>query len=146
MLNGIQVPAPARIRLTTEKGSVLIELVFSVVLLTVFFFAIAGTISLVRDYVYLHRIAREAAREAVLTGDTAAGYMKAEDLAKMYFPRTYGRVTVSLSRQDGYRQHSVTATASYPHVALYAPFIGPWEVNFTTDATFGWWDFSTVYE
>lgn len=147
MQHGVQVPPAVGVRRNVardERGSVLVELVFSALVLVVFFFAVAGTAMMVRDYVHLQRVAREAAREAAMLGDVSAGYRKGTDLAGMYFPR--GGVSLRLERRDAYRSHSVTAVASYPHRVFGGGVLGMPEVRLSAQATFGWWDTSTEYE
>lgn len=69
-----------------EKGKVFVETVLVMLILIILFFAIFETAILIRDDMYIQRIAREAAREAALTGDVSIGYLKGLDAGKMYFP------------------------------------------------------------
>lgn len=130
----------------SEKGTVLIELVASCLVLTVFFFACAETWFLVRDKLYLQRIAREGAREAVIVGgDEGTGRDKAEDDARQFFGSRASKVNISMDRYDSYRFHSVTCSVSYPH-PVFGKYLGVWEVNLNARATYGWKDEATAYE
>lgn len=130
-----------------EKGTVLIELVMSCLILMVFFFACVEVIWMVRDNVYLHRVAREAAREAAITGDINEGYAKAHDVAGMYFGNQ--NVGVSLERHDAYRSHTVVCLATYQH-KFFGNFskeaLGGKGVTFSARAVYGWKDFTEDYE
>ncbi|WP_027718972.1 TadE/TadG family type IV pilus assembly protein [Desulfovirgula thermocuniculi] len=132
-----------------EKGSVLVELVMACLVLMVFFFACVEVAWLIRDDVYLQRVARDAAREAVLAGSLDAGYAKAADRAQMYFGSNAGDVQVSLERYDAPQRHSVTCVAKYPH-RFFGWFskdiLGGKGVTLSAVATFGWWDFPQDYE
>lgn len=132
-----------------ERGSVLVELVMACLVLMVFFFACVEVAWLIRDDVYLQRVARDAAREAVLAGSLDAGYAKAADRARMYFGGNAGDVRVSLERHDSYRSHSVVCTATYPH-RFFGWFsknaLGGKGVTLSARAVFGWWDFPQDYE
>ncbi|MGB9849108.1 MAG: TadE/TadG family type IV pilus assembly protein [Moorellaceae bacterium] len=134
--------------LRPRKGSVLLETVAAFIILTLFFFGLIEMFGLVRDSILLNRIAREAAREAVITGSDAAGRAKAADLANQYFGRYGGLVQTEFIHYDGYQRHSVTCRATYPHKILNVlqGAMGRGEVNLSARAVFGWYDFSQHYE
>lgn len=138
-----------RSQVEREKGSILVELVMACLVLMVFFFACVEIAWLIRDDVYLQRVVRDAAREAVLTGNLGAGYTKAVDVARMYFGRYSGDVNVSLKRHDSGQSHSVVCTATYPH-RFFGWFsknaLGGKGVTLSARAVFGWWDFPQGYE
>lgn len=130
-----------------EKGTVLIELVMSFLVLVTFFFACVEIMWLVRDNVYLHRVAREAAREAVITGSISEGYAKARDMAGMYFGNQ--DIGVSLERRDAYRNHTVTCLATYQHRffgTVSKEALGGKGVTLSAKAVYGWKDFTEDYE
>ncbi len=130
----------------SEKGTVLIELVASCLVLMVFFFACAETWFLVRDKLYLQRIARDGAREAVIVGGSiGAGRDKAEDDARQFFGSRASKVNIDMDRHDSYRFHSVTCSVSYPH-PVFGNLVSGGEVNLNARATFGWKDEATDYE
>lgn len=147
MCNGVQVQEPGRIFAMKgrQKGSILVELAAACVLLMAFFFASIETVFLIRDSMYLHRLARDAAREAVITGSIAAGERKGRDLANMYFGQKGSKVHLEFRRYSGYGTQSVTCVASYPHQVFGERagwMLGEWEVNLVARATFGWHDFT----
>jgi len=145
--DGVQVQEPGRIQLAAghQRGSVLVELAAACMLLLAFFFASIETMFLVRDSIYLHRLVRDAAREAAITGSVTAGEQKARDLAAMYFGRNGSRVRVEFFLYAESQKRSVTCVATYPHRVFgeySARVLGGWEVNLGAHATFGWYDFT----
>jgi len=137
------------LRSRDEKGSVLVELVAACLVLMVFFFACVEVAWVVRDHVYLQRVARDAAREAVLAGSLDAGYAKGFDRAKAYFGRYAGDVKISLERYDSGQSHSAVCVVTYPH-KFFGWFsknaLGGKGVMLSARAVFGWWDFPESYE
>lgn len=130
----------------SEKGTVLIELVASCLVLIVFFFACAETWFLVRDKLYLQRIARDGAREAVIVGgSTSSGEDKARDDARQFFGSRASKVNIQMDRYDSSRFHSVTCSVSYPH-PVFGNLISSREVNLSARAVFGWRDEAKSYE
>lgn len=128
----------------SEKGTVLIELVISCLVLIIFFYVCAGTWFLIRDKVYLHKVARNGAREAVIIGgDVEAGRNKAYNAAQQFFGSQALKVDISIDRYDSYKFHSVTCSVSYRH-----PVFGNLgrEVDLHDRATFGWQDEAKTYE
>lgn len=131
-----------------QKGSILVETAAAFIILTLFFFGIIEMFGLVRDGILLNRIAREAAREAAITGNDGAGYAKAADMARLYFGRYAGAVGVEFTHYDGYQRHSITCKVTYPHKILNVlrGAMGRGEVNLSAKAVFGWYDFTQRYE
>jgi len=128
------------------RGQILMETVIAMLVLLVLFFAIFESAYLIRDDLYLQRVAREAAREAVLTGSVAAGYAKGRDVAAMYFP---GRnVALELREQGSGREHVVIARATVMHKFLgqYAvKLFGSEGMRLGARAVYGFWDTSEDY-
>ncbi|NPV30539.1 MAG: hypothetical protein HPY58_13015 [Firmicutes bacterium] len=137
-------------RLKSERGTVLIELVFSCLILVIFFYACTEVFLLVRDKLYLQRIARDGAREAVIVGGSeSAGTAKARARAQQFFGNRASKVDVEMKRYDGDRVHAVTCVVSYPHPVfgpLSEKIFGSREVTLSARATFGWRDLATGYE
>ena len=68
-----------------EKGSILIETVFSCLLLMLFFYAFLEMFFMIQSDRYAIIIAREGAREAGITSSISTGEAKARDLALQYY-------------------------------------------------------------
>ena len=68
-----------------EKGSILIETVFSCLLLMLFFYAFLEMFFMIQSDRYAIIIAREGAREAGITSSISIGEAKAKDLALQYY-------------------------------------------------------------
>jgi len=132
----------------SRRGTVLLESVMAFMVLTLLFFGLIEMFGLIRDGLAINRIARAAAREAAVTGNVAAGRALAADMADQYFGPRAGSVRVEFERYDGYRRHSVTCRATYPHMVLnvFRNVMGRGEVNLSARAVFGWYDFSQQYE
>lgn len=79
-----------------ERGQIFVEVVLSMLVLIVLFFAVFETALLFRDAVYIERVARETAREAALSGNPAAGEAKGRTLAAMYFGNRPARINVQV--------------------------------------------------
>jgi len=146
---GVPVQAPGRIRrpLKEEKGSILVETVLSALVLVVLMFAVVEVAWLLRDNVYLQRVAREAAREAALVGDLGAGYARGKAASEMYFgdPEAVG---LRLDAVKSGRERYVVAQVFYSH-RFFGWFskqmLGGKEVIMSGRAVFGWYDFGTEY-
>lgn len=127
----------------------MVETVLSCLLLLVFFFACVGVWQMVRDKLYLERIARDGAREAVMVGSLDAGRAKAEDRARQFFGSRWREVQIDLTRRDEHRLHYVTCTARFTR-PLVGPaagkLLGVGEVTLGGKAVFGWKDLATSYE
>lgn len=68
-----------------DRGQIFVEAVLSMIILVTLFFAIFEIALLLRDAVYIERVARETAREAAITADTNAGEAKGRYLSDLYF-------------------------------------------------------------
>lgn len=124
--------------LKSEKGTVLIELVVSCLVLIAFFYVCMGTFFLIRDKMYLERVVRDGAREAAITGDLVKGKEKAEDRATQFFGSNSSAVTVSMDQEERNGAEVVTCTASYMHPLFGGRSIG--EVKLNARAVFCWKD------
>ncbi len=69
----------------SEKGSIMIELVFTCLILVVLMLCAVEVINIVRADIYIHKVAREGAREAAITNNLDAGRNMAEDCIQQYF-------------------------------------------------------------
>lgn len=136
----------ASLRIRDTRGQILMETVIAMLVLLVLFFAIFESAYLIRDDLNLQRVAREAAREAVLTGSVTAGYAKGRDVAAMYFP---GRnVTLELREQGYGREHVVFVRATVEHKFLgqfSVRILGSEGMRLGARAVYGWWDTSQEY-
>ena len=130
-----------------DRGSILVETVLSALVLVVLMFAVIEVAWLLRDNVYLQRVAREAAREAVLTGDLNAGYAKGRAVSEMYFGSP-GAVSLRLETGREGQARYMVAHALYPH-RFFGWFskkmLGGREMILSARAIFGWYDFGTQY-
>lgn len=115
-------------------------------ILMILFFAVFETAVLIRDDMYLQRVAREAAREAALTGNLYAGYAKGRDMAAMYFSGK--NVTISLDQRGSGRNAVVVARAE-----MFRPFLGGYTerlfgergIKLGSVATYAWHDRAEGY-
>lgn len=79
-----------------DKGQIFVEAVLSMIVLLVLFFAIFEIALLLRDAVYVNRIARETAREAAITADISAGEAKGRYLSDLYFKGKNVNITTKI--------------------------------------------------
>jgi len=125
-------------KLKSQNGTVMIETVLSCLLLIVFFFGFIELFHVIQSDIYVQRIAREGAREASLTGDTAIGRAKAEELVRQYF----GTANAARIDMEVTQDSAVICTATYK----YKPFKMlsqngyKREVILNGQAVFPWWD------
>lgn len=123
-----------------EKGTILIELVVSCLVLLMFFYVCTETFFLVRDKMLLERIARDGAREAALTGDTGTGREKAHDRARQFFGKRASEVTVELERKERNGAEVVICTVGYGHPVFGNLGLSIGEVRLGARAVFSWKD------
>lgn len=130
----------ARNILSEQRGTVLLELALSCIVLVAFMFAAVETWSLVRDKIHLQRVVRDAAREAVLTGSLDAGREAGRDRARQYFGQR--AVDIDLEKHDEGNSHLVIGTATAKH-PVFGEMAAEWwgtEVTLTAQAIFGYKD------
>jgi Flp pilus assembly protein TadG len=129
----------------SERGQALVELAFCLIILILFFYAFFETVYLIRDVVYVNRIAREGAREATLTGSLGAGKAKAEDCTLQYFSSINGTVIILDTSSSSGSIDNVICTVSHEHrpfEKLTEKGIGR-VVNLNAEAVYPWWDENT---
>lgn len=136
--------------LRSERGAVFVELVLSCFILIIFFYACTESFLLIRDKLYLQRVVRDGAREAVIVeGSEDAGIAKARASAKRFFGSRASKVDIKMERYDANRVHTRTCVANYPHPVLgplSEKIFGSKEVVLGAKATFGWRDLAAGYE
>jgi Flp pilus assembly protein TadG len=128
--------------LKSQKGSILVELVVISMLLVMFVLGTIEVFNIVRADIYLHKIVREGAREAALTGSTGAGEAMADDVAKQYFVSSN---VVIPPIYHGYSAEGDTANVVCEASYFYKHFsflnkkgVGVTELN--AKAIYPWWD------
>jgi Flp pilus assembly protein TadG len=118
----------------------MLETLLCCILLLAFVFVCIETANLVADKTHLQRVAREAAREAVIDMDTARGKTRGQTVARMYFDDRANLVQLNVNLSQKMQGAAVVyfakATASYP----YKSNILGKEVGLNAQATFGWLD------
>lgn len=130
-----------------QKGVILLEFALSMIILAALFL---GTVTLslaLRDYISVHKVAREGAREAVITGNTSAAYSKAMQAAWLWGLKPEN-LTIWFDREvDGTRTfetcHVKYRTNLFNY--LFPTLVGgsPMkDFDIDQEATFGWWDFT----
>lgn len=118
----------------SEKGSVMIELVFTCLILVVLMLCAVEVINIVRADIYIHKIAREGAREAAITNSLENGNKMAEDCARQYFTSSKPSINSYVSKNKNvvydvfysYRHFSFLNKTGYGGVDLNARAIYPW--------------------
>ncbi len=133
--------------LKNRRGSILLEFVSASIML-VFLFLAAVTFSLFfSDYYSIQKVAREAAREACITGSESAGRQKAAEAAWLW-GLDPERMEVWFERDSSTNRAIVTCTARYTSQPFYRTFpkllnrVPLTDVELTARASFGWWDFN----
>lgn len=109
-------------------------------LLTTFMLATIEVINIIRAEIYIHKIAREGAREAALTSNVGAGKQMADDATNQYFVSSKPTTTVYKSQGEA----NVICEVSYnykPFYFLNNSGLGGIELN--ARAVYPWWDENT---
>lgn len=130
-----------------ERGVILLEFAFSFIVLVILFLGMVTFSFVLKDYVSAQRVAREGAREAVITGSTNAAYSKAceaawlwglkpENLSIWFSQDASGNRTFEECYVK-YRTNLFNYT--FPTLVGQAP-LNDFDIN--TSATFGWMDFT----
>lgn len=112
-------------------------------LLTTFTLATIETINIIRANIYIHKIAREGAREAAIFSDIVAGKSMADDAAKQYFVASKPTIALYKNQVAG-KTSNVVCDVSYnykPFYFLNNNGLGGIELN--AKATYPWWDENT---
>lgn len=124
-----------------QEGVILIEFALTISILMVIFMATITFSFLLKDYYGVHKVAREGAKEASITHDTAWAGKKAKQAATLW-GLDADKVQVSFSTGG----NSVTCTVTYNAVPLYRAFPKLVDkenlknVKFTSKATYVWFD------
>lgn len=126
--------------LKSQRGSILVELVFVCMLLVIFMLGTIEVINLIRADIYLEKIAREGAREAAITNSILIGKLMAEDNAGQYFASSQPVIALYTNDTAG-KTANVVCDVSYHYKYLYflnKNGIGGTELN--AKAIYPWWD------
>lgn len=129
--------------LKSQKGSILVELVVISMLLVMFVLGTIEVFNIVRADIYLHKIVREGAREAALTGNTGAGDGMARNIKNQYFASSSDIVLspIYFGQSAKGETANVVCEASYfyKHFSfLNKKGVGVTELN--AKAIYPWWD------
>lgn len=134
MHTGIQVQEGKQRKIqwfiANEKGQVLVEAAMSFIILALLTVAIIEAVFLIQDRIYITRIARDAARGAIIEGCNLGTGMKiAQDRATMYFGSNSGKVSTSMAKHT---ENSVRCEISYLHTTMFGV-----DVPISAHAVFG---------
>lgn len=118
----------------SEKGSIMIELVFTCLILVVLMLCAVEVINIIRADIYIYKIAREGAREAAITKDLDAGDNMAQDCIRQYFATTKPSVHSYINKDKNviyeifysHKHFSFLNKTGYGGVDLNARAIYPW--------------------
>lgn len=126
--------------LKSQKGSILVELVLVCFLLTTLMLGTIEIINIIRAEIYIHKIAREGAREAAIWNDTEAGKRMATDASQQYFVSSQPSVNLYTNQVSG-KAANVICDVSYN----YKPFYffnnnGLGGIELDAKAIYPWWD------
>lgn len=127
----------------SQKGSILVELVFVCILLSMFALGTIEVINIIRADIYIKKIAREGAREAAITSSTEAGKRMAEDAAGQYFVSSKPAIAIYTNQVAG-KTANVVCNVSYNHKHFY--FLnnnGLGGMELDAKAVYPWWDENT---
>lgn len=127
-------------KLKSQKGSILVELVFVCIFLTMFMLATIEVINIFRANIYIQKIAREGAREAAITNNIEAGKRMADDASQQYFVSSQPSVNLYTNQVSG-KAANVVCDVSYN----YKPFYlfnnnGIGGIELDAKAVYPWWD------
>lgn len=128
--------------LRSNKGTIMVELVASCLILVVFFCAVSDVFCLIRDQIYIQRVVRDGAREAAILGDTSMGKEKARDRAMQYFGSKDSLRHLEIQEKTEGNITFVVCQAEYPHRFYFSRK----EMGLNAQATYGWWDTVQDYE
>lgn len=130
-----------------QKGVVMVEAAFSFIMLIILFLGLVTLSLVIRDHVNIHKVAREGAREACITGDINKAYDAAMQTAWVWGLDT-DRLTVQFRRQYMGNRNLETCIVTY-RVNLFSRAFpklagGSSLADYTirSQATFGWRDFT----
>lgn len=133
--------------LRNRRGSILLEFVFASTIL-IFLFMAAVTFSMFfSDYYSIQKVAREAAREACITGSEIAGRQKVMEAAWLW-GLDPDRMELAFEKDSAANRVIETCTVRYksqpfhrtfPKLLIQAPLK---DIELTARASFGWWDFN----
>ena len=128
------------VRLRNQKGSIMFEMVVSMLILVGFFFSCIEVFSVVKDRIYIQKIAREGAREASLTGKLEPGQGKAQDCARQYFNSKNVHISVEkITNNNG--DINVACYVTRPHQPFsFLNQNGMGVINLEAQAIYPWWD------
>ena len=123
----------------------MLEFVAACLVLVVIFTGITETALLIKDRIYLQRVARDGAREAAITGSIEAGRYKAQDRALQYFRNNKAYIDITTRRYGNVEY--ITCNATYPHSLAtgLGKMLTEREVMLNAQAVYGWYDKSTTY-
>jgi Flp pilus assembly protein TadG len=124
----------------SQRGSILVELVFVCVFLMMFMLGTIEVINIIRADIYIQKIAREGAREAAISGDTEAGRRMAEDAAQQYFGSSQPTVLLYTNQSTG-DIANVVCDVSYDYKFFF--FLnnnGLGGRSLDAKAIYPWWD------
>jgi len=128
-----------------EDGVILLEFAFLVIILIVLVLGFVTVFSVGKDYLSIHKVAREGAREAAITGNENSGYARAYQAAWLWKLKPENLAVELSQTNEGTRTFescSVTYRTNlfnytFPTVVGQSPLA---DFDLHTNAIFGWWD------
>jgi Flp pilus assembly protein TadG len=108
-----------------------------------FVLATVEVINIIRADIYIHKIAREGAREAAITKNTETGKRMAEDAARQYFNSSKPAVVLYTNQSAG-DTANVVCDVTYDYKYFYFlnnKGLGGKELD--AQAVYPWWDENT---
>lgn len=129
-------------KLKSQRGSILIELVFVCILLMTFVLGTIEVINIFRANIYIQKIAREGAREAAITNDIEAGKRMATDIAQQYFS-SKPSITLHTNQVTGETANVVCNVSHNYKCFFFLNQNGLGGMNLNAKAVYPWWDKNT---
>ncbi len=129
-----------------ERGQAMLEFTGSIILFVLLYLFLITIGLRIADYSAVQKVARDAGREATITGNMNDGYYKAQETAWMWHLDP-NKLSVYLSTSQAGQRNLVTSEVNYrssPFARMFPTLVGQEPVDekeLTGQATFGWWDF-----
>lgn len=118
-------------RQKNQRGQMIVEAAVSFPILIIMALALLEIMLLTSTIINTHKIAREGAREAAITGSIEAGINKAEDCSQQYFG---GESIISLHDNDG----NVVCMVTTPYLPI--KFTDSIKINIDAEAVYPFQD------
>jgi len=122
----------------SQKGQIIYEAALSSLLLIILLLAFMELFSLTVNIIDAHKIAREGAREAALSGDINSGQKKATEYSKQYF-KEGAKVSVYTNSSGG-EKINVVCVVTKPYKPI--KFLDGIEVNVDARAVYPFQDYN----